>query len=175
MESTTLIRRILFSSDLSEDARHSFAFTMDLAGACGAEILILHVMDKLAPGTEERVATAFGPELYERLKHRKAESAQDILIGKKTAYARHRERMNRVLRQAYGDAAVDSDAVAEIHVTEGDMVEKTLALARQAGCQLIVIGAHSRGRLQQAFTDGPVRKLLRHSDIPVLVVPARSP
>lgn len=166
------IQRILFSSDLSENARRAFDYLLSIARPCGAEILILHVLDKLAPGTEQRVASAFGPEMYEQLKERKIESARDILIGKKTEYLKTREALNRMIRNSYGTGSAEADAVVDIYIVEGDVADETIAVAREKECDLIVMGSHGPGKLKQAFSEDPVRKLLRRSNIPVLVVPA---
>ncbi len=168
------IKRILFASDLSEAARRVFRYTLNLAIRHGAEILILHVVEELAPGTEERVEAAFGKDLYAELKQRKTATAHDVLINKKIEAVRARDDLARMCQEEFTSGSAESAIVEDIYVVEGDVAAETLAMARKKECDLIVMGARRRGRLATVFSGNAVRNVLRQADKPVLVVPVKA-
>jgi nucleotide-binding universal stress UspA family protein len=165
------IKRILFASDLSKGARHAFDHALSLAIRHGAPILILHVVETLAPGTEERVAESFGRDLYAELKSRKNRTARDILIDKKVDAVRARDTLTRICQEANPSGPYQSAVVEDILIAEGHVVDEILLTARQKACDLIVMGMRRRGRLANAFTGSTIRNVLRQTDKPVLVVP----
>jgi nucleotide-binding universal stress UspA family protein len=166
------IRKILFASDLSEHARHAFDHAALIAATSRARIIILHVMEELAPGAEERVAEAFGKELYKELKTRKKEGARDILIHKKTEAPKIREYLANICKEP-GAAAdpLQSDVIEDIIVMEGNVAEEIITAATAHACDVIVMGSRQRSLLSEAFSGSVVRKVLRRSKKPVFVVP----
>lgn len=167
------IKRILFASDLSEEARYAFDYALSTAIRHGALILILHVVETLAPGTEERVAASFGKELYAELKNRKNRTARDILIDKKVEAVRARDALTRIYQEASTPGPDQPAIVEEILILEGHTAEEILNVARQKACDLIVMGMRRRGRLANALAGSTVRNVLRRTDKPVLVVPPK--
>ncbi len=43
------IKRILYATDLSENARHAFGYAASLANRYGAKIIVLHVIEDFSP------------------------------------------------------------------------------------------------------------------------------
>ena len=165
------IKRILFASDLSEGAKQAFGHALDVAVHHEATILIVHVTEKMAPGTEARVANAFGETLYDELKQRRSRSAHDILINKKVEAVKARDALEHICRETRAGRPETSTVVEDIYVVEGDVVSEILSIAQQKACDLIVMGMRRRNRIAQAFSGDKVEKVLRRSDRPVLVVP----
>ena len=58
----------------------------------------------------------------------------------------------------------------DIVVAKGNIVEEILAETQARGCDLIVMGYHSRGKLEEAIMGSTTRRVLRRSKIPVLLV-----
>jgi nucleotide-binding universal stress UspA family protein len=58
----------------------------------------------------------------------------------------------------------------EIVVTQGDAVDCILQEVEARACDLIVMGYHSRGRLEEAIIGSVSRSVLRRSQVPVLLV-----
>jgi nucleotide-binding universal stress UspA family protein len=166
------IRKILFASDLSENARHAFEHAALIAAYSQARIIILHVMEELAPGSEERVAEAFGKELYRELKTRKKEGARDILIHKKTEAPKIREYLADICRKTGPDInSAVSDVIEDIVVAEGNIADEIISVAADHACDVIVMGSRQRSLLAEAFSGSVVRKVLRRSKKPVFIVP----
>ena len=165
------IKRILFALDLSEAARYTFDHAVSTAMHHGAVILILHVVESLAPGTEERVAASFGKELYAELKSRKSQTARDILMNKKVEAVSARDALKRMCQEASSPGAEQSSIIEDIVIGEGDVAEEVLSLARQKACDLIVMGMRRRARFTRTFAGSVVRNVLGRTDIPVMIIP----
>jgi nucleotide-binding universal stress UspA family protein len=166
------IRKILFASDLSEHARYAFNHAALIAAYSKARIIILHVMEELAPGAEERVSEAFGKELYRELKARKKEGARDILIHKKTQAPKIREYLANVCMDiTTGATAFNHEMIEDIIVVEGNVADEIISAAVENDCDIIIMGSRQRSLLAEAFSGSVVRKVLRRARKPVFVVP----
>ncbi len=166
------IRKILFASDLSEHARYAFEHAALIAASNKARIIILHVMEELGPGAEDRVAEAFGKELYRELKTRKKEGARDILIHKKTQAPKIREYLADICKESGADVhSAGNDVIEDILVVEGNVADEIVSTATDHSCDVIVLGSRQRSLLAEAFSGSVVRKVLRRSRKPVFVVP----
>ena len=75
------IKKILYATDLSENAVHAFAYAVSLANLYGAGITILHVLAEF-PG-EEFIANMINTDTWEEIKGRHYSDAREQLIGKK--------------------------------------------------------------------------------------------
>ena len=166
------IRKILFASDLSEHAKYAFDHAALIAAYSKARIIVLHVMEELPPGSEQRVAEAFGKELYQDLKTRKKEGARDILIHKKTQAPKIREYLADICRELSTCANVsNSDVIEDILVVEGNIADEIISAAAENACDVIVMGSRRQSLLAEAFSGSVVRKILRRSKKPVFIVP----
>lgn len=165
------IHKILFASDLSEQARCAFDHAARVAAWSGAPIIILHVMEELTPGAEDRLAEAFGRDIYKDLKNRKKEGARDILIHKKTEAPRIRDFLADMCAQAGGGRNPAQDVIEDILVVEGNIADEIISTAAEKNCDLIVMGSRQRNFLAEAFSGSVVRKVLRRTQKPVYVVP----
>lgn len=65
------------------------------------------------------------------------------------------------------------DISASARVRQGDPASTVLEEAGREGAELIVVGSHGRGLLFDALLGSVSAKILRHTEIPVLVVPVR--
>ena len=60
--------------------------------------------------------------------------------------------------------------IDEILVRKGDPVDEILKQSQKRNCDLIVMGAHDHGVIEETIAGSTARKLLRRSTKPVLVV-----
>ena len=63
-------KRILYVTDLSENARYAFGYAVSMANCYGAGITILHVLEEPSPNTLLLLGAWSGPEGWEQLKKR---------------------------------------------------------------------------------------------------------
>lgn len=77
--------------------------------------------------------------------------------------------------QALDDAKAAVDAGggvprAEYHVVSGDVVESVLTLAAEVGADMLAAGYHGRNRLQALVMGSVVGRLVRSTELPVVIV-----
>ena len=80
----TLIKKILFATDLSDTARNAFNYAVALADRFESELIVVHIIKKDMAYTAGIVRMGLGEDLYKDMEQKKAQSARDLLIGKRT-------------------------------------------------------------------------------------------
>jgi len=164
------IQKILFTTDLSKQTRYAFDYAVSLASRYGASLTILYVMEDLSPSQSANLQGFIGDERWEDLRQSHEQEVRQILIGKK--------KEGRMIREALGDmfASTQKDLKApgvmaeEIVVTQGDAVECILQEVESRASDLIVMGYHPRGRLEEAIVGSVSHSVLRRVHVPVLLV-----
>jgi nucleotide-binding universal stress UspA family protein len=58
-------------------------------------------------------------------------------------------------------------------VAEGDFAESIMETAKSIGADIIVLGSHSRKWLENILTGSVTEYLIRHSRIPLLIIPTK--
>lgn len=165
--------QILFASDLSVKMETVFEQAAAMAVRQNANVIVLHVMEE-TPNSERRIRMAFGEKLYEDLKARQKQGARNILSGKNVDALKIKQAIsgffkNTEQQDASGD---DSSLIKKILVSEGrSIADEICAGALEEDCGMIVMGCKQRGLLAEAMGDHVVRKVLKRSPVPVLVVP----
>jgi nucleotide-binding universal stress UspA family protein len=163
------IKKILYATDLSENARAAFAYAVSLADLYGAELLILHVLPEY-PGLDEKVKGYVNAKEWEEIKSRHLEDARSALIGKSRDHLAIREVLNQFSQSAgrkQRESTAESD---EILVESGHPVEEIVRVAEEKNCDLIVMGRHGYGVLKDSLMGGVARGVLRRSAKPLLLI-----
>ncbi len=163
------IKKILYATDLSENARVAFAYAVSLANLYGAQLLMLHVLPE-HPGLDEQVKGYIDAKLWQDIKSRHLEEARSVLIGKRREHMAIQEVLDHFRKEAgrqLNKAAAEAD---DIVVESGEPVEKIVAVAEETNCDLIVMGRHGYGTLKDALMGGVARGVLRRSGKAVLLI-----
>ena len=71
------IKKILYSTDLSENARYAFSYAASLANRYDAGITILHVLEDISPTTDNLVVGILGQEKWDELHNRFSKALND--------------------------------------------------------------------------------------------------
>jgi nucleotide-binding universal stress UspA family protein len=166
---TVEVKKILFATDLSEHALRAFAYAVSLANLYRAGLTILHVIAE-DPDLDERIIGHVSADTWQRIKQRHFEEAQEALIGKRKGSGRAiKDVLDTFCEQAQTEGcSFDTD---EILVLRGNPSEQILDTLEQKGCDLVVMGSHGYSALQDALMGGTARRVLRHSKVPVVLVP----
>jgi len=164
------IKKILFATDLSKNSRHAFNYAINAADKYGATITILHVMEEISPSANIHLKSFIGEESWQALQESHEQEARQILIGKKKEGAIIREALHDFCEEAQKDFAQCEILTDEIVVAKGNVVDEILTETQARGTDLIVMGYHSRGKLEEAIVGSTTRRVLRRSRIPVLLV-----
>lgn len=164
------IKRILYATDLSENARYAMAYAVSLANTYCAQIIILHVIDETPEFVDAHVVGYIGANEWANIKQRNADEAREALIGKKRDNIMIREVLDRFCQNLRPGSDDHEAAADETVIKIGNPVTQILATAKEKGCDLIVMGTHGRGALLDTMMGSTTSRVLRRSEIPVLSV-----
>jgi nucleotide-binding universal stress UspA family protein len=164
------IQKILFTTDLSQQTRHAFNYAVGLANQYGASLAILYVMEDISPTQSANLQGFIGDERWEELRQSHEQEVRQILIGKRREGSMIREALGEMFTAAQNDLREKNLRSDEIVVTQGDAVDCILAEADARAVDLIVMGYHPRGRLEEAIVGSVSRSVLRRAKVPVLLV-----
>lgn len=154
------INKILYATDLSESARHAFGYAADLAAKYKATLTILYVMENLNYTSEVQVGEMVGRKTWEELKRKKLEYlVQKIQARVETFCTEMATRHDSY--QLLGQ---------NILIERGNPQEIILETSQLIGADLIVMGTHGYNILKDALIGGTARKVVRNSEVPVLVI-----
>lgn len=154
------IKKILYATDLSENARHAFAYAADLADKYNADMTILYVMEPFNHTTEVQVSELVGPERWQALKQEK----QAYLFQK------IQDRLQNFCREMADAYPACSLMGNDIRIEKGIPHEVILDVSESMAADLIVMGTHGYNMIKDAFIGGTARKVVKQSKIPVLTI-----
>ncbi len=154
------MKKILIALDYNPSAQKIAETGYNLARSMNAEIVLLHVLAEPAyyAAYEYSPIMGFnnfiGPEVL---------SAADTIKEIKNA---------AVLFLAKSKEHLD-DASIEIMVREGDAANTIVKTATDTSADIIVLGTHSRSGLNKILMGSVAEKVMRHSKIPLFVIPTK--
>lgn len=147
------IRKILYTTDLSDNSAYVFRYALNSADVHDAEIHILYVLKYffLLPYSFFATSTPEDeqPTILEQIKKRIDDFVQRELKDNPS-------RINRV---------------ASIQVIEGDPVVEILKKADEMKADVLIMGTHSKGLVSQTFLGSVATDVLQHSRVPVFIIP----
>lgn len=143
------LERILVAVDFSEVTDAVVASAALLARLSNAEVRLLHV----AAPNPDFVGFEAGPDVV-------------------------RDQVARTLREEHGALEALAARLKESNVratplmVQGPTAETIVEQSRRFAAELVVLGSHGHGRLRHLLAGSVAEGVLRHSSVPVLVVPA---
>ena len=155
------VKTILYSTDLSENSSIAFGYAAYLAKLTGADIHVLHVLERLSDDA------VFALQVYvqsEKSRHEmldlRVERARKLLDERQDAFWADQSEDDRKIRSR----------IKSVTVCEAYPAEEILKASRKHDCDLIVMGSHERG-VNHTFLGSVAKSVLRRSHIPTLIVP----
>lgn len=139
------LKKILVPTDFSESARHALTYAISFAREYSAEVTLLHVV--------EDVAVSYASDLFPVPM---AEVFNEI-----SAYAR------KELGTLAAEVRARAVAVREI-VVQGKPAAEILRVAREETFDMIILGTHGKGVLDQALFGSTTERVVRKAPCPVL-------
>ena len=152
------IQRILIAVDDSRYADHAAEFGFEMARLCNAEVGLVNIIEPIVmpsagsdsiTGITTEVSMMDEPEMIRVQK----EAAENTI---KRIHAQYAEQLKITNFTEYG---VTADGI--------------LKCSAEFAADMIVIGTHSRTGIDRLFMGSIAENVVRHSKIPVLVVPLR--
>ena len=139
------LRKILVPTDFSESARHALTYAISFAREYSAEVTLLHVV--------EDVAVSYASDLFPVPM---AEVFNEI-----SAYAR------KELGALASEVRSRGVEVREV-VIQGKPAAEILRVAREETFDMIILGTHGKGVLDQALFGSTTERVVRKAPCPVL-------
>ncbi len=163
------IRKILYTTDLSERGRYAFAYAASLAHSYGAEMTVFHVVETDAD-VDARVIGYISEKEWEKIKAHNLEEARDFLIQRKRDDAYIKDCVGEFCELVQKTSPDQAYVAYRVVTKSGHPVDQILKEAEEGGYDLIVVGSHGKGNLPDAMMGSVSRRIVRRSKIPVLVV-----
>ena len=147
------IKRILYATDLSPNSAYAFLYAVNSAKKHDASIIILHVIEEMAP--------FFGEERLKMISKAKISEATERIKKRLQVFC------NKELENDPGCAA----RVESMEVCQGYPPEEILKKADELNCDVIVMGSHGKGVIRHSFLGSAAQKVLRRVRKPVFIIP----
>ena len=163
------IKKILYATDLSENARHALGYAMSLAEKYEAGLALLHVIED-QPRLDAKILGYISAEGLETIRRDPESDARSVLVGK----LKGRDAIKLVLDQLHRDTQAELEKSGietdEVLVVRGNPADQILEQADARNCDLIVMGTHGQGSFKDTMMGSTARRVLRRSSKPVLVI-----
>ena len=153
------INKILYTTDLSKNARYAFSYAASLANRYGAGITILHVLEDI-PSSDSLVINIIGEKKWNELRKTNEQKVLETI----------RERLEKFCADVSAELPSCPFITDEIIVKIGNPVDEILLQAETSDCDMVVMGAHGHGIIADAMMGSTSRRVLRRCKKPVLVV-----
>jgi len=145
-------KKILFCTDFSENSDYAFEFAYGIAKRDKGLLYILYVI----PDNPHRkfAENVIPPETLEKIDKE----------FKETLINNYREHYIK---------KIENGVPFKIFVKSGREDAEIIKFAEEENADIVVMGTHSRTGIQHAIIGSVAEKVLRHSPIPVFVIPPR--
>ena len=154
------IKKILYPTDLSENARYAFGYAVSLANHYDAKITVLHVVEEISSFARSMVEEIVGKKRWtETIKEKETE----VLYSLKT---RLKEFCTDVLHEE-PDCPFMIDKTI---VVTGHPVDQIVRYTAELDVDLVIMGSRGKGGLADVTMGSTSRRVLRRCTKPVLVV-----
>lgn len=153
------MKKVLIALDYDPTAQKIAEAGNSLARSMGAEIWLLHVISDPVYYASRDYSPIMGFNGYMDM----GSIQKDSMDGLKEA-------SNHFLDQT--KKHLDDDAIHTM-VREGDFADVILKSAKEIHADIIVIGSHSQKWLEKIVMGSVTEKVLRHTTIPLFVVPTK--
>ena len=154
------IKKILYATDLSDNARYAFGYAVSLADRYNAKISIINVVEELSPFAQSMVEDIVGTEKLQTLQKEK----------KSKVFESIRQRLDEFCQQTIQEIPECSLAVERTIVESGQPVDAIIRHAEEVDADMIVMGSHGQGMLADVTMGSTSRRVLRRCSRPVLVI-----
>ena len=164
------VKKILYATDLSENARYAFAYAVSLADLYNASITFVHVLSEIPDLLDKSVIGYISEDRWEEIKSQNVDEAREALIGKRRDHLTVRDVLHQFSENVKETHEGKGFVTDDIVVVRGNPVEEILKYCEEKNCDLIVMGTHGQGTLADVMMGSTARRVLRRSTKPVLVV-----
>ena len=155
------VKKILVAKDLTKEASNVIRYALELGAKFDAELYVLHVMPTVDPAVLNMVALNMGADKLEKFN-----AENEASLAEQT-----KEQLHEILKTETDLLESDLKHEPQVEVHHGDPVSLILTSADRLDADMIVLGAHSKGRLHYAFLGSVAERILRKTHRVVVIVP----
>ncbi len=141
------LKKVLVPTDFSDSARQALKYGMSFAKEYGAELVLLHVVENLTVGYASDLFPVPMAEVF-----------QEISGYAKTELAK------------LGTEARARGLTVQEQVVQGKPSAEIIRFASEHEIDVIVLGTHGKGMLDQALFGSTTERVVRRAPCPVLTV-----
>lgn len=153
------IKRILYATDFTDHADHVFGHCASLADHVGAKITVLHVIESSTDYTFD-LSAYLSEEKWSEIRRSQEQEARDYVDQRL-------KRFRSEARRADGSLELE---IEDVVVTAGNPADEIVQRTENGDFDLVVMGSHGHRTLAETFIGSTVRRVVRRSTTPVLVV-----
>ena len=154
------IKKILYATDLSENARYAFGYAVSLASRYDAKITVLHVVEELSSFARSMVEEILGEKRWaDRVKEKEAQVIADL-----------KTRLDEFCNQVRHDQPGCPFVIDKTVVVTGHPVDQICRHAKKMNTDLIVMGSRGKGGLADVTLGSTSRRVLKRGITPVMVI-----
>lgn len=146
-----MLKQILIATDGSETSMRAADMALSIGKRAGARVSAVYVIDVHRLAQLPGYATM--PGIKDRLMELMIKEGEEAL-------------------GEIGDMARDAGVAYEGFTRQGDPGEELLKLCLEKGFDLIVLGSIGKSGIQKLLLGSVAERVVRHANIPVLVIPA---
>ena len=154
------INKILYATDLSENARYAFKYAASLADRYGAKITILHVLEEVHTGAASLAVNIVGEEKWNELRKNNEQNVIHMI----------QTRLEKFCEDVVDEVPNCRFFVDEILVKIGHPADIILKQAEAIQCDMVVMGTHGMGMLEEVVMGSTARRVVRRCKKPVLTI-----
>ena len=141
------LKKVLVPTDFSESARHAFTYGVSFAREYKADLVLLHVVENLTVGYASDLFPVPMAEVFQEISgYAKAELAR------------------------LGEEARGRGVTVQELVVQGKPSVEIIRFAAENQVDMIVLGTHGKGVLDQALFGSTTERVVRRAPCPVLTV-----
>jgi nucleotide-binding universal stress UspA family protein len=145
------IKKILYTTDLSQNARYAFSYAASLANRYDAGITILHVLEDISTSADSMVINIIGQDKWEELRVRNEKEVLDTI----------KARLTKFCDDVQAELPSCPFITDSIMVKIGNPVDEILLEVENKGYDMVVMGAHGHGVLAGAIMGSVSRRIVR--------------
>ena len=148
-----MLDNIMIATDGSDASRHAANLGISLAEHSGGKVIAVYVVDMQRIGHLPGFATLHGLK----------ESLLDSMLEEGEEAVEYIEKKSK-----------DDGVSFEKAILKGNPSDELLRYSKELGTDILVIGSIGRRGLSKFLLGSVAEKVVRHSDVPVMVVPFNS-
>jgi len=153
------MKKILIAIDYNPTAKNILEAGYSLAKSMSAEVTLLHVVADYTYYSSLDYSPILGFDSFSNL----GVLQTNTLVELQNAAMDYLMKMKEFLK----------DDTIKTLVKDGDTGDAIIATVEESGFDIIVLGTHSRSGLEKILMGSVAEKVLRHSTVPLFIIPVK--